>query len=94
MDATVPAVAVKLAIVEPAATVMEAGTGSAVLLSETATLEPPVGAACDNVIMQVVLPPGVIVAGVHCKVVTVICGVTVTGEVAEVLFSETVTVTA
>ena len=94
MAATVPAVAVKLAVVEPAAAVTEAGTGSAVLLDETATLEPPVGAAWDNVIVQVVLPPGVIVAGVHCKVVTVICGVRVTGEVAEPPFSDTVTVTA
>jgi hypothetical protein len=93
LDATVPAVAVKLAVVEPAATVTEAGTGRAVLLDETATLEPPVGATCDNVIVQVVLPPEVIVAGVHCKVVTVICGVTVTGEVAEAPFSDAVTVT-
>jgi len=86
-------VAVKLAVVEPAATVTEAGTGSAVLLDETATPEPPVGATCDNVIVQVVLPPEVIVAGVHCKVVTVTGGVTVTAEVAEVLFSDAVTVT-
>ena len=93
MDATVPAVAVKLAVVEPAATVTEAGTGSAVLLDETATLEPAVGATCDNVIVQVVLPPEVIVAGVHCKVVTVTGGLTVTDEVAELLFSAAVTVT-
>jgi len=85
---------VKLVVVDPAATVTEADTGRAVLLSETATLEPPVGATCDNVIVQVVLPPEVIVAGMHCKVVTVICGVTVTAEVAEVLFSDVVTVTA
>jgi len=85
---------VKLAVVEPAATVTEAGTGSAVLLDETATLEPPVGAACVNVIVQVVLPPEVIVAGVHCSADTVTRGVMVTGEVAEVLFSEAVTVTA
>ena len=83
----------KLALVEPAAAVTEAGTGSAVLLDETATLEPPVGAAWDNVIVQVVLPPEVIVAGVHRKVVTVTGGLTVTDEVAELLFSAAVTVT-
>ena len=81
-------------MVEPATTVTEAGTVSAVLLSETATLEPPVGAAWDNVTMQGALPPEVTGADVHCSVVTVICGVTVTGEVAEPPFSDTVTVTA
>jgi len=86
-------VAVKLAVVEPAATVTEVGTVSAALLSESATLEPPVGAACDNVTVQVALPPELTVAGVHCSADTVTRGVMVTGEVAEVLFSEAVTVT-
>jgi len=85
---------VKLVVVAPAATVTEVGTVSAALLSETATLEPPVGAAWDNVTVQVALPPEMTVAGVHCKVVTVTGGVTVTSEVAEPPFREAVTVTA
>ena len=82
-----------MAVVAPAATVIEVGTVNAVLLAETATLEPPVGAACDNVTAQVALPPEMTVVGVHCRVVTVTGGVTVTAEVAEVLFSDAVTVT-
>jgi hypothetical protein len=41
---TVPAVAVKLAEVAPDATVTEAGTVSAPVLLERATMVPPVGA--------------------------------------------------
>jgi hypothetical protein len=40
-----PAVAVKLAEVEPAGTVTEAGTGNAVVLLDKDTTLPPLGAA-------------------------------------------------
>ena len=54
---TVPAVAVKVAVVLPAATVTEAGTVRAALLSETETSRPPVGAALFRVTVQVVVAP-------------------------------------
>jgi len=62
---------VKLAVVAPAATVTDAGTVRAVLLlSETATAAPPVGAACAKVTVQVELAPGAIDAGEHVSVET------------------------
>ena len=51
----VPAVAVKVAEVEPAATVAEEGVVSSVLLSDTATPTPPAGAGALKVIEQVLL---------------------------------------
>jgi len=94
LPVTVPAVAVKLAVVAPAATVTEPGTGKEALLSEIATAEPPVGAAGDTVTVQLVLPPETTVEGEHCSLVTVMTvGVTVTVPVVEVLFSDAVTVT-
>src|SRR5687767_3618285 len=62
---TVPAAAVKLAVVAPAATVSEAGTDTLVLLSETVTEEPPVGAACERVTVHIELPPDTTVLGEH-----------------------------
>jgi len=50
------AVAVKPAEVAPAATVMEDGTVSDVLLEVSATVDPPVGAAALSVTVQVVEP--------------------------------------
>jgi hypothetical protein len=47
------AVALKDAVDAPAATVTEAGTVSEVLLLARVTAEPPVGAVCDSVIVQV-----------------------------------------
>ena len=64
---TVPAVAVKLAVVAPAATVTDAGTVSAALLSETVTLEPPAGAAAERLTVQFDLAPEARAAGVHCR---------------------------
>jgi hypothetical protein len=46
-------VALKLAVVAPAATVTDAGVASTALLSETATLAPPTGAALVKVTVQV-----------------------------------------
>ena len=85
--------AVKLPVVAPAATVTEAGTVSAVLFEESATEDPPVGAACVNVAVQLEVPPELTVVGVHCRLVTVICGDTVTVAVFEAPFSVAVTVT-
>jgi hypothetical protein len=67
---TVPAVAVKLPVVEPAATVTEAGTVKDALLSDTATEVLAAGAA-DNVTVQVDVAPDAIVTGEHCSLETV-----------------------
>jgi hypothetical protein len=64
LDVTVPAVAVKLPVVDPAATVTEVGTVSAALLSETAT-EVLAVAAADNVTVHEDVPPDPIEAGEH-----------------------------
>jgi len=47
------AVALKVAVVAPAATVIDAGTASRVLLLASVTLEPPVGAFSVRVTVQV-----------------------------------------
>ena len=65
MAVTVPAVAVKFAVVAPTATVTEAGVVRAVLLRESATTEPPVGAARDRVTVQVELDLETTLVGVH-----------------------------
>jgi hypothetical protein len=51
------AVALKVAVVAPAATVTEAGTVSKVLLLPRVTAEPPAGAVRDSVIVHVLAPP-------------------------------------
>lgn len=63
---TDPAVAVKLPVVEPAATVTEAGTVRAALLPETVTGVLAVAAA-DKVTVQGDVVPEAIVAGEHCS---------------------------
>jgi hypothetical protein len=62
---TDPAVAVKFAVVAPAATVTEAGVVRAALLSVIVTTEPPAGAARDRVTVQVELAPEATLAGEH-----------------------------
>jgi len=65
----VPAFAVKLAVVAPAATVTEAGTVSAVvLLSERLTTVPPLGAVVESVTVQVDVDPDVTLAGAQLSV--------------------------
>ena len=94
-DVTVPAVATNAAEATPAATVTEAGTVSTALLDETATTEPPAGAALDNVTVQVDVAVDATVEGEQVTSVTV----TVTGAVtdntvlARLPFSEALTVT-
>ena len=70
MLVTVPPVTVKVPVLAPAATVTEAGLVSAVLLSDSVTVEPPLGAAADNVTVHVALPPDPTLVGLHCNEVT------------------------
>ena len=82
----VAAAAVKLAVVAPAATVTEAGTDTLVLLSETATEEPPAGAAFDSVTVHVEIPPDTTVFGEHANEETTTADVTrLTVALAELL---------
>jgi len=74
---TVPAFAVKVPLVAPAAIVTDAGTVSAALFEDNATEEPPVGAAFDSVTVHDEVAPGAIEAGAHCSAETVT--VTATG---------------
>ena len=93
MAATVPAVAVKFAVVLPAVTVTDAGTVSAALFEESPTEAPPVSAARDNVTVQVEVAPDATELSEHDKLETAGAGgVTVTEAVAEP-FSVAVTVT-
>jgi hypothetical protein len=62
---TVPAVTTNVPVVAPATTVAEAGVVNAVLLSESVTLAPPLGAAADNVTVQVDVPPDTTLLGEH-----------------------------
>jgi hypothetical protein len=63
-DAIVPAVAVKVAVVDPAATVTDPGTVSAAVLLDSVTVPPPVFV---SVTVQLLVPPLLSVAGVHDK---------------------------
>src|ERR1017187_9473365 len=66
----VPAVAVKVAEMAPAATMTEAGTVSKELLSERAATLPPVGAAWFRVTEQVVAVPELTLVGLQVSAVT------------------------
>ena len=90
---TVPAVAVKLAVVAPAVTVTDAGTVNAALFEESPTEDPPVKAARDRVTVQLEVAPDATELGVQDKPETAGGrGVTVTEAVA-LPFSVAVTVT-
>ena len=67
---TVPAVAIKVAVVAPAATVIEAGVVSRALLSDTVTVVAAV-AACDNVTVQVLLADEFRLLGEHASDISV-----------------------
>ena len=82
--------AVKLAVVEPAATETEAGTVNAALLLAIATEAPPL--ADDKVTVQFAVPPETTEAGAHCSDVTV-GAVTVTEALVELPFNDAVRVT-
>ena len=96
MPVTDPAVAVKLPVLDPAATDTEAGAGNAALLADMPTDVLPVGAE-ETVTVQVDEAPDTTVAGEHARLETVMVtggGVTVTDVVLELPFSEAVRVTA
>ena len=59
------AVALKVAVVAPAATVTDAGTASEALLLASATAEPPAGAVWVSVTVQVPTTPCPRLAGVQ-----------------------------
>jgi hypothetical protein len=67
----VPAVALKVAEVPPAAILTEVGVVSKALLSDTATLTPPVGAGALKVTVQVLAAPLERLVGLHCSEETV-----------------------
>jgi len=62
---TAAAVAVKVAVADPDATVTEAGTVSAVLLLASITLNPPAGAVWVSVAVQVLTAFCPKLAGLH-----------------------------
>jgi len=64
-EPTVPAVALNVALVEPAGTTTVTGTISEVELSESVTPAPPTPAAWDNTTVQVDAAPEVTLAGVQ-----------------------------
>ena len=67
----VPAVAVRVVLVDPVATVTEAGTGNRVLLLESDTVAPPVRAGLFKVIAQVVAALLLKLAGVQASELTI-----------------------
>jgi hypothetical protein len=64
------AVALKVAVVDAAATVTDAGTVREVLLLERLTLEPPAGAVWERVTVQALTAPGPRLAGLQTRVET------------------------
>ena len=89
-----PALAVKAAVLEPAATVTDAGVVKTALLSEIVTVEPPVGAVWLSVTVHVELAPEARPVGEHCRFDTVsVAAVTVIVAVAELPLRAAVTVT-
>src|SRR5689334_8094731 len=72
-----PAVALNVAEVAPAATLTEAGTLSSVLLDDRLTAAPPDAAAVVKVTVQLLTAPDDMLGGVHWSADTVAGGVTV-----------------
>jgi hypothetical protein len=85
LELQLPAVAVELAEVEPAGTVTEAATDSIVLLLDSVTLAPPLGAAWFSVVVQVVEEFGPRLAGLQLSEETCTGAVRLMLAVAEVL---------
>jgi hypothetical protein len=82
---SVPTVAVKLAVVDPADTVTEAGVVKAELLTAKATLVPPVGAAWFRVTVQELVPPELTLVGLQPRPVTIMGATKVKVVVCELL---------
>jgi hypothetical protein len=91
-EETVPAAALKLAVVEFAATVTVAGTVRTPLFDESATVVPPAGAALPSVTVQEIVELDARTDAPHCsnERVTGTCRVSDAEE--EELFSDAVTV--
>ena len=88
MPGTMPAVAVKPAVAEPAGTVIAiAGTGSSALLLERETDVPPAGAAWLRFTVQDVLIPLVKLAGAHVSEEMVIAATKLIVDVCELPLS-------
>jgi hypothetical protein len=85
-------VALTVAVVDPAATVTEAGTVSKVLLLASVTAEPPVGAAWVSVTVQVLTALCPRLVGVQPNVETTTGAMRLIEAVCELLPSEAVTV--
>ena len=68
--AKVPVVALNAAVVDPAAIVTDVGTVSVALVFVSATVLPPAGAAWFRVTVQLLVPLGPRVVGLHAKAVT------------------------
>ena len=90
--AMVLVVALKVPVVAPAATVIDAGTVSTVLLLVSVTAAPPVGAACVNVTVQVLDAFCPKLVGLHAKDDTVTGATRLTVALAELLLYVAVTV--
>jgi hypothetical protein len=86
-------VAVKVALVNPAPTLMLPGTVMLVLLLDSVTVDPPAGAAAVKVTVQLEVPGAFTVAGEQLRLLG--CAVTVNATVADWLtpLSDPVTVT-
>ena len=90
--AMVVVVALKVPVVAPAATVIDAGTVSTVLLLVSVTAAPPVGAACVNVTVQVLEAFCPRLVGLHASEETVTGATRLTVAFAELLLYVAVTV--
>ena len=91
--AMVPAVAEKVPVAEPAATVIEAGVVRDALFEARFTGRPPVGAAALTVTVHVLAPPELSEAGMQARLVSVTGGTRLTDAVFEVLLYSAVTTT-
>src|SRR5664279_4506240 len=89
--AIVPAVAEKVAVEAPAATVSEAGAVSAALFEEMATETPPAGAAILVVTVQMLLAPEFKDVGAQTSAVTFTSGARLREAVLELPFNAAVT---
>lgn len=92
VEETVPAVAVKFAVVLFACTVTEVGTGRAELLLDSPTTLPPAGAGWLSVTLQLVLAPEPTVVGLHIRFETTAGSTKVNIVVCRVPFRAAVTV--
>ncbi len=89
---TVPVVALNVFEVDPAATVADAGTANVGFVFANVTTAPPVGAALVKVTVQVLVPFGPRLLGLHDRVDTRTAAVRLTVVLAELLLYVAVTV--